>query len=410
MVFWLTTGILALAVAAILASALLRNRETEVAPEKYDLNVYKDQLREIEQDAARGVIAADEAERLRTEVSRRILAIDAKMAESTQSEGGPRGVGRVAAGVSAVVLLGGAFALYSELGAPGYGDLSLKTRIDAAEQARLNRPSQADAEAQIPPSTSLEASSEYSDLVQKLRGAVAERPNDLQGFMLLARSEAALGNFTAAYAAQERVISLKADSATAEDYADLADMMVLAAGGYVSPEAERVLQAAFVRDENNDVVAYYRGLLMAQTGRPDVALRIWDRLLRNSEATDPWVTPIIEAIPEIAVRAGVTDYSPPALANAPLRGPTQQDMESAANMSAEDRAQMIEGMVAQLAERLSTEGGSPEEWARLIGALAVLGRAEEAMQVYADGQEVFSDNDAALRTLRDAATGAGIGQ
>ena len=85
-------------------------------------------------------------------------------------------------------------------------------------------------------------------------------------------------------------------------------------------------------------------------------------------------------------------------------------MESAANMSAEDRAQMIEGMVAQLAERLSTEGGSPEEWARLIGALAVLGRAEEAMKVYADGQEVFSDNDAALRTLRDAATGAGIGQ
>ena len=95
MVFWLTTGILALAVAAILASALLRNRETEVAPEKYDLNVYKDQLREIEQDAARGVIAADEAERLRTEVSRRILAIDAKTADSTQSEGGPRGVGRL---------------------------------------------------------------------------------------------------------------------------------------------------------------------------------------------------------------------------------------------------------------------------------------------------------------------------
>ena len=410
MVFWLTTGILTLAVAAILASALLRNRQTEVAPEKYDLNVYKDQLREIEQDAARGVIAADEAERLKTEVSRRILAIDAKMASGTHSEGGPRKIGMAAAGISGVVLLGGAFALYSELGAPGYGDLSLKTRIDAAEQARLNRPSQADAESQLPPSANPEASQEYSDLVQKLRGAVAERPNDLQGFMLLARSEAALGNFTAAYQAQERVISLKDDSATAEDYADLADMMVLAAGGYVSPEAERVLQAAFVRDEGNDVVAYYRGLLMAQTGRPDVALRIWDRLLRNSEATDPWVTPVLESIAEVAVRAGVTDYSPPALANAPLRGPTQQDMESAANMTTEDRAQMIEGMVAQLAERLSTEGGSPEEWARLIGALAVLGRAEEAMKVYADGQEVFSDNDAALKTLRDAATGAGIGQ
>ncbi len=410
MVFWLTTGILALAVIAILAASMMRQRETDVAPEKYDLDVYKDQLREIEHDAARGIIAEEEAERLKTEVSRRILAIDAKLGSSGGAKGGPRKLGWVAVAVSSVVLFGGAFGIYSSLGAPGYGDLSLKSRINAAEQARLNRPDQATAEAQIPPSANPDANPEYLELVTKLRGAVAERPNDLQGLILLARSEAALGNFTAAYQAQERVIGVLGEDASADAYADLADMMVLAAGGYVSPEAELVLQAAYVRDQDNGVVGYYRGLLMAQTGRPDMALRIWDQLLRRSQSSDPWVTPVLEAIPETAVRAGVTDYAPPALQGAPLRGPTQEDMQAASEMSAEDRTAMIEGMVASLADRLSTEGGSPDEWARLIGALAVLGRADEAMQIYADGQEVFADTPDALKTLRDAAVGAGIGQ
>ena len=409
--FWIVTAGAVLATAFLLVYAVFRGRRAVAPAEAFDMQVYRDQLAEIERDAARGTIAPEEADRLRTEVARRLLAADQKAASHGAAVPGARNPAIAISVLMGAFLLGGAYFLYGTLGAPGYGDLPRALRIEAAEDARQNRPSQEIAEASVPASQpTAEVSEDYLALVQRLRGAVAERNGDLQGYTLLARSEAALGNFAAAYAAQEEIIALKGDAATAKDYADLADMMVLAAGGYVSPEAEQVLEAALTRDPENGVARYYLGLVFAQTGRPDRAFRVWDALLRDSAASDPWFDPLLAQIDGMAQRAGVTDYAPPQAAEAPLPGPDADTIARAGDMSAEDRAAMIEGMVSRLGARLAEQGGSAEEWARLVGALAVLGRAEEAMEIYAEAQQVFAGDPAALDTLRDAASGAGIGQ
>jgi cytochrome c-type biogenesis protein CcmH len=49
--------------------------------------------------------------------------------------------------------------------------------------------------------------------MERLRTTVAERPDDVQGQRLLARNEAALGNYAAARAAQERVVALLGEAA-----------------------------------------------------------------------------------------------------------------------------------------------------------------------------------------------------
>ncbi len=286
--FWSLCAALALAMTALLLTALLRGRRDTGPVQAFDMQVYRDQLREVERDIARGTIGPEDGERLRAEVSRRLLSADASVQGDVATAGQPRGVALVAAALIAASVLGGGYWLYSRLGAPGYGDLGLKDRIAAAEQARENRPSQQEAEAQTPQTTPPEAPEEYAALVQRLRAAVAERPDDLQGHVLLARSEAALGNFVNAYKAQEQILRLKGDEASAKDYADLADMMVLAAGGYVSPQAETALDAAMTRDPQNGVARYYGGLMLAQTGRPDAAFRLWDNLLRESSPSDPW--------------------------------------------------------------------------------------------------------------------------
>ena len=85
-------------------------------------------------------------------------------------------------------------------------------------------------------------------------------------------------------------------------------------------------------------------------------------------------------------------------------------MEAAADMTAEERQDMIRGMVARLSDRLATEGGPPEEWARLIGALAVLGDRPQAQAIWQNAQEVFADAPAALDTVRAAAEQAGVTQ
>ncbi|MGR3376223.1 c-type cytochrome biogenesis protein CcmI [Salipiger abyssi] len=411
--FWIVAGAGALIVAALLALALLRGQRETGPAEAYDLQIYRDQLKEIERDAARGVIGSEEAERLKTEVSRRILAADAKIHDTEGETARGRGPATAMAVLIALALLGGGFGLYSTLGAPGYGDLGLQDRIASARELRANRPSQEEVEAQLPASPPVNAPEDYMTLVERLRGAVQERPDDIQGHMLLARSEAALGNYPAAYAAQRRLIELKGESATAKDYADLADMLVLAAGGYVSPEAEQVLDEIMARDPANGVARYYGGLMMAQTGRPDSAFRIWDQLLRNSAPDDPWVPPIREQIGELAMAAGKTDYQLPAGA-APrgpgLAGPSAADVEATADMTDAERQDMIQGMVDRLGERLATEGGSPQEWAQLLGALGVLGETERAGAIWAEAQTVFAGQPDMLDIVRAGARQAGVAE
>jgi cytochrome c-type biogenesis protein CcmH len=404
--FWIATVLLAVGMAGLLALALLRGQRHTGPAEAFDLQVYRDQLTEVDRDLARGVISEEDAERLRTEISRRILAADAKTQSTGDAGAQPRSLGLVVAAVIAATLVGGSYWLYAQIGAPGYGDLGLASRMEMAELARQNRPSQEEAEGQIPATDATEVQPEYAALVQRLRSAVAERPGDLQGHVLLARSEAAMGNYVAAYTAQQQVLSIKGDAATGKDYADLADMMVLAAGGYVSPEAERVLEAALTREPDNGVSLYYMGLMMAQTGRPDVAFRLWDRLLRQSQSDAAWMPPILSQIEEMAFRAGISDYQVPAIAGMP--GPSAGDVEAAGEMSAEDRQEMIRGMVARLSDRLATEGGTPEEWARLISSLAVLGDEAQAIAVWNNAQEVFADNPDALEVVREGARAAGL--
>ncbi|WP_026757737.1 c-type cytochrome biogenesis protein CcmI [Sediminimonas qiaohouensis] len=409
MLFWIITGALALAVAAILALALLRGRAGDVPPAAYDLKVYRDQLREIDRDLARGAVAKADAERARAEVSRRILAADAALQQAETGQDQPRTGGRIAIALTAVVLLGGSVGLYQWLGAPGYPDMGLQKRLVAAEDARENRPSQAEVEAEQPARMPPEVAPEFAALMDKLREAVANRPDDARGLQLLVRNEANMGNFTAAYEAQEKLLALRGDAATATEYADYAELLIIAAQGYVSPEAEKALLAALRRDPSNGAARYYMGLMAAQTGRPDRTFSVWRALLEEGPADAPWIAPIRDQIEQVAQRAGVEYTAPaPAPAAGALKGPTAEDMQAAGDMSAEDRQQMIRNMVEGLSDRLATEGGSAAEWARLIGAYGVLGETEKARSIWAEAQQVFAERPEALAQVRNAAGRAGV--
>ena len=65
-------------------------------------------------------------------------------------------------------------------------------------------------------------------------------------------------------------------------------------------------------------------------------------------------------------------------------------------------------MVERLSERLASEGGSPAEWARLIGALGVLGDPDRASAILNEAHTVFADNSAALDLVNQAARKAGL--
>lgn len=388
MSFWIVPSLMAFGITAMLALVLLRSRTQGEPPAAYDLRVYREQLREVDRDLKRGVIAEADADRIRTEVSRRILAADALMQKHAAGEDAqPRRLTLITAAIGGMLMIGGSLWLYRDLGAPGYEDMSLALRIADAEQNRISRPSQAEAEAEMPPVPAREVEADYLELVEKLRATVAQRPGDIEGHTLLARHEANLGNYKAAYEAKTREIELLTSEAGPDEYTEQAEMMILAAGGYVSPEAEASLRRALELYPGHGPARYYWGLMLEQIGRPDMTFRLWELTLRQSPPDAPWLVPIRARIEEMAWRAGVDDFD---LANYQPRpaapGPDADAVAAANDMTPEERQQMIRGMVDGLAERLATEGGSPDEWARLIGALGVLGDLERARAIWQEAQ------------------------
>ncbi|MEM8776482.1 MAG: c-type cytochrome biogenesis protein CcmI [Pseudomonadota bacterium] len=407
--FWMPAIVLALGCGAVIAVVLLRGRVAEAASAAYDLEVYRDQLKEVDRDLARGIIAEQEAERIRTEVSRRVLAADKALNEADASTGQPVGSGRFIAAFAVIGLVTVSVFLYTQLGAPGYDDLPRSARLAASEEARANRPDQAALEArQTSTSVEAQASEDYRALVAQLRAAVAERRDDLQGFTLLARNEAALGNLVAAHQAQARVIELKGARATAEDYVDLADLMISAAGGLVSAEAETVLRGALARAPDHPRARYYLGLYMVQIDRPDAAFRLWDTLLRESAPSDPWTPLIRDRIEDLAWRAGVIRYRLPP--EGEQRGPTWDDLQSAGNLTPEERLAMARNMVDGLEDRVLNEGGDVAEWARLTNGLTVLGEFDRVRAALERARMVFADRPEDLDLIENAAKQAGFSE
>ena len=409
MVFWAIAGGLALFCAFVLGLFGLRGQAGDAPPAAYDLQVYRDQLKEVDRDLARGVIAQEDAERVRAEVSRRILAADAQL-QTTEATGGKQPLAlRIAILAAAVAVVGGAGALYARMGVPGYEDLPLQLRLATSDEARANRPSQAELEEVLPEFEITEDIPEdYQALITRLRDTVAERPDDMRGLQLLARTEASIGNLPAAHVAQTKLIDLKGDAATAEDYAELADMMISSGGGFVSAEAETALREALDRNPQEPRARYYMGLYLMQVDRPDMAFRTWDALLRESTSDAPWVPLIRGQIEELAWRAGIARYQLPDENR--RSGPTLADMTAARDMTPEEREGMIRSMVTGLDERIREEGGTPGEWARLINAYAVLGDEDEIRDVLARAREAFAGDPENLEIMENAAKEAGFAE
>lgn len=403
--FWIIAlCITALCVAPILL-AMRRPRasgDLDQSKSMIEIKVYKDQLAEVDRDLARGVLSQNDAARTRVEVSRRILEADQGQAK-TQGNGEKSPTWLIALLGIATVL--GGVALYKNLGAAGYPDMPLAQRLAQSEEARRTRLSQSEMEAQFPALTVDEnADPGHVELIEKLSIVLKTRPNDIEGHKLLARNAASLGRYKQSYVALQRVIELQ-DESTANDYVLLAGMMISAVGGYVSPQAETALSRSLKLDPKNGLANYHVGTMFLQLGRPDQTFNIWEPLLSRSNPQDPWVTIIRNQLPSVAQAAGV-NYTLPALTD--LSGPTHEDVAAAADLSPQERQEMITSMIDQLSERLNIQGGTVEEWARLITSFAATSQDERAAQTLQTARATFTGQSDALKILQQAAQQAGL--
>jgi cytochrome c-type biogenesis protein CcmH len=77
-------------------------------------------------------------------------------------------------------------------------------------------------------------------------------------------------------------------------------------------------------------------------------------------------------------------------------------------MAPEDRTAMIEGMVAQLSDRLGQEPDDAEGWARLVRSYMVLGRPDDARNALDRARVALAGDDGKLAAVESEAVAAGL--
>jgi cytochrome c-type biogenesis protein CcmH len=127
-------------------------------------------------------------------------------------------------------------------------------------------------------------------------------------------------------------------------------------------------------------------------GRPDDVARVLGSA-REAFAAAPGVLEQLEAV--------AAQTAAPA-----LPGPDAEALRDAETMAPDDRAAMISGMVARLADRLAQDGGTAPEWVRLIRAYGVTGdrdagiaARDAALAAHGADPEARAQIEAAAATL-----------
>lgn len=243
------------------------------------------------------------------------------------------------------------------------------------------------------------ADSSVDELVARAEAFLSANPKDGRGWDVLAPIYLRIGRAGDAVIAYRNTIAI--NGATAARESGLGEAIAVAAGGMVSAEAEAAFKRALALEAGNAKAHFYLASALVQEGKLDEAANAWRAMLAALPADSPWRSPTEQAIAEAERRMTV------AAAGAP-NGPSQDEIDAAAQMSAQDRAAMIETMVAQLDERLRANPQDAEGWRRLVRSHQVLGNADAARDALQRGIAALGAESEEAKGLQAFAASLGL--
>ncbi len=355
------------------------------AADASDVQIYKDQLREIERDIDRGVVDSREGEASKTEIGRRLLAA-ARGADSATA------VSLTGARITFVLLLvalpAASISGYLAFGSPGVPDTPLAARLDLpGNEGRIE------------------------DLVARVEEHLVRRPNDGDGWKVIAPVYARLGRLDEAVQAYGKAVRLTEPDA--DLLSSYGEAMVMQASGIVPEAARRIFEQSATMNPSGVKARFYLAMALNQDRRYAEAIPAWTGLLEGAPDNAPWAAmarSMLTAARTALQNEDDTDAAPGSTGGptAEAPGPSRAEIEAAQSLSEDDRQAFIESMVSGLSERLDADGGTVDEWIRLVRAYTVMGRADDARSAVRRARAAHAEDEAALTRLDDAAQSLGV--
>jgi cytochrome c-type biogenesis protein CcmH len=287
-------------------------------------------------------------------------------AQAVQSAGAGRRVWLVTITATLVLALSG----YGLTGRPDALDGSVASRAAAAHPA--GEDGQPTAE-------------QIAEMVQRLADRMKERPDDAQGWTMLARSYLVMGRLDEALQASERVLKLKPNDAQA--LADHADVLGVHAGRSLEGEPMKLIERALKIDPSNLKALALAGTAAFDRGEGAEAARFWDRVVQLGPADSPLVEQARESAAEarkmMAARSGggatISTSSPSGNGVSSAAQPPKQSVVADANQRPSSTpVQPVTGAVA---------GPTVSGTVTLSTALKAQARPEDTVFIFARNAE-----------------------
>ncbi|MGZ8273813.1 MAG: c-type cytochrome biogenesis protein CcmI [Burkholderiaceae bacterium] len=272
----------AAALAWVLWPLLRPGNRTSVERRMVNLSVYKDQFADLDADFARGSISEGNYKEAKAELERRML-------EESRSEKGAAAPAPVG-GVKTALVIGAAIPviaglLYAKLGAP---DAFSPLATAPQDQHQLS-------------------GAQVDEMTAKLAARLEKEPDNIDGWVMLARTYYQQRKFPEAAQAYEKLTKLLPNEA--DLYADYADALAMAQGRKLGGKPMELVKKALVLDPNQ-----WKALAMAGTEafeRKDYkgAITYWERLKANAP-DEPIGKQIQASIDEARQLAGLPPSAP----------------------------------------------------------------------------------------------------
>mgnify|MGYP001435674561 FL=1 len=256
--FVIYATLLIVVVAAFLLPPLwlgLRRNETKASRKEANLAVFRDQLSELEREKTEGTLADADFDQARRELQRRLLEEVAPEAEEA---------GKATYGPSrkmAIALL----LLLPVLALAAYGILGNPKALDPAQTAAA-------------PKMTAE---QISGMVARLAERMQANPDDMQGWLMLARSYKTMGRYeeaAAAYAKAEKVID-----DDPELLASYAETIAMASGNGLKGKPTQLILRALKIDPQHPHSLFLAGAAAMGAGDNRKGIAYWEALLPQVE-------------------------------------------------------------------------------------------------------------------------------